>query len=87
VYASVQSFGWDAFQWSGVLGIVSTFGSPTFLGSYLVVVLPFALYRLTATGRDILAGDGRAAQVRYVAYLTLSLLMVGVLLRIAIVDR
>ncbi len=45
-YALLQQAGRDPLGWSGVVGVVSTFGSPTFLGGYLVLIAPFAAYRL-----------------------------------------
>jgi hypothetical protein len=44
-YAILQSGGYDPIRWTPVAGPGSTLGSPTFLAGYLVLVLPFALYR------------------------------------------
>jgi hypothetical protein len=84
VYALAQSFGWDPIQWAGVIGIVSTFGSPTFLGAFLVFVFPFALYRLATSAGAVVGGSRRSAEARYVGYLCVSVLVVAVVLRVAI---
>ncbi len=83
-YALVQQAGRDPLGWSGVVGIVSTFGSPTFLGGYLVLVVPFAAYRLVVDGRRVAESSGWRPVARYAPTLALLLLMLAVLFQIAI---
>jgi O-antigen ligase len=51
-YLLLQRVGFDPMHWaaSGTHG--SSLGSPTFLGGYLVLVAPFALYRVVARARQ-----------------------------------
>jgi hypothetical protein len=64
-YAVVQALGRDPVVWTGVNGIVSSFGSPTFLSGYLVLVAPFALYRLILASQAALRDNRIAAMLAY----------------------
>ncbi len=79
-YALLQVLRLDPLDWTGVVGLVSTLGSPTFLGGYLVLVTPFALYRAATAGRDVLARSALRSSLRYVLALALLALCASVLL-------
>jgi O-antigen ligase len=68
-YAVLQVLGRDPMAWTGINGIVSSLGSPTFLGGYLVLVAPFALYRLIIAGRTALQDDRVSAALDYAWWL------------------
>jgi O-Antigen ligase len=55
----------------------SSLGSPTFLAGYLVIVAPFALYRVIGRARSATTGGARAA-VAYAGWLTLLLIVCAV---------
>lgn len=78
-YALLQRFGHDPIPWRNLGGPASTFGSPTFLGAFLVVVAPFGLYRVASTGKALASGSaGRWASPRYAAYLVLLLTLAAI---------
>lgn len=83
-YALLQQAGRDPLGWSGVVGVVSTFGSPTFLGGYLVLIAPFAAYRLVADGRLVASGAGPGTVGRYALTLAFALLLLAVVFEVAI---
>jgi len=72
-YMLVQRAGLDPIHWASLGAPGSTFGSPTFLGGYLVFVAPFALYRVVACARQ---GSLRA----YAGWLALLLVICSVVL-------
>jgi O-antigen ligase len=75
-YALVQQVGQDPVPWRNLGGPASTFGSPTFFGGFLVLVAPFALYRVAATGQALASGGrGPAMYPRYAGYLALLLIV------------
>ena len=76
-YMLVQSVGLDPINWGtrGTPG--STLGSPTFLGGYLVMLAPFAAYRVVAGARSALHGGPSLA---YAGWLALLLVMCVVVL-------
>jgi O-antigen ligase len=75
-YAVVQQVGRDPVPWRNLGGPASTFGSPTFFGGFLILVAPFALYRVAVTGQAIASGGGgRAVYPKYAVYLALLLIL------------
>ena len=75
-YALVQQVGQDPVPWRNLGGPASTFGSPTFFGGFLVLVTPFALYRVATTGQALASGGGgRSIYFRYAGYLALLLIL------------
>jgi len=79
-YALVQVLGRDPISWTGVVGIVSTTGSPTFLGGYLVLVGPFALWLLVRAGQNAVRDTCPWSSIRYAGWLATYGLIVIVLL-------
>jgi hypothetical protein len=77
-YVLLQRTGRDPIPWSTLGAPGSTLGSPTFLGGYLVMVAPFALYRVVAGAQAALSGTWRASAV-YVVWLA-ALLIIGAVL-------
>jgi O-antigen ligase len=84
LYAAGQWLGLDPLSWKGVTGITSTLGSPTFLGGYLVLVVPFTAYRVVVHARAIAAGAGAWPTAAYMLTLALLLLQCMVLVRAGI---
>jgi len=75
-YALVQQVGQDPVPWRNLGGPASTFGSPTFFGAFLVLVMPFALYRVATTGQALASGGGGPSiSIRYAGYLALLLIL------------
>lgn len=74
-YAFAQRLNLDPIPWSTLGAPGSTLGSPTFLAGYLVVLVPFGLYRVLAGAQRMIDGDWTST-VRYAGWLAL-LLMIG----------
>lgn len=69
-YFLVQHSGRDPLVWTALGAPGSTMGSPTLLGGYLVLVAPFALYRVI--------GSARTNPTAYAGWLALLLIVCGV---------
>ena len=76
-YFLLQNVGIDPINWAARGAPGSTLGSPTFLGGYLVVVAPFAAYRVLLAARGNLAGWRSLA---YAGWLALLLVICAVIL-------
>ena len=76
-YFLLQSIGFDPINWAGRGSPGSTLGSPTFLGGYLVLVAPFAAYRVLVNARETLSGGRSFA---YAGWLALLLVIGAVIL-------
>jgi O-antigen ligase len=74
-YALSQQLGRDPFQWTHLDGPVSSLGSPTFLGGYLVLVVPFALYRAVIAGQAVANSAAPFAVAKYMLSVALVLLV------------
>jgi O-antigen ligase len=72
-YWLVQRSGFDPIHWTTPDSLGSSLGSPTFLGGYLVFVVPFALYRVVSTA-------GRTPFLASVAWLAVLVLACVVVL-------
>jgi len=72
-YMLVQRSGLDPLHWASLGAPGSTFGSPTFLGGYLALVAPFALYRVMVRARQ-------ASFLAYAGWLALLLVICSVVL-------
>ena len=68
-YFLLQKVDIDPINWSTRGAPGSTLGSPTFLGGYLVVVAPFAAYRVIVAARGNLAGWRIASYALWLAAL------------------
>jgi len=76
-YFLLQNFGIDPINWSARGAPGSSLGSPTFLGGYLVMVAPFAAYRVVVAARGNLAGW---RSLMYAGWLALLLVICAVVL-------
>jgi O-antigen ligase len=76
-YMLLQRVGIDPINWQARGAPGSTLGSPTFLGGYLVIVAPFAAYRVVTMARAALSGRQSLA---YASYLALLLIVCAVVL-------
>ncbi len=74
-YVLLQRTGRDPIPWNTLGAPGSTLGSPTFLGGYLDIVVPFALYRVVSGARAALSGTWRSA-LGYAGWLA-ALLIIG----------
>ena len=72
-YMLMQRVGLDPMHWASLGMSGSSLGSPTFLGGYLVLIAPFALYRVVARARQASLGA-------YAAWLALLLVICSVVL-------
>ena len=78
-YALVQRFGHDPVPWRNLGGPASTFGSPTFLGAFLVVVAPFAMYRFATSAQTLASGETRRwTTLSYAGYLVFVLTLAAI---------
>jgi O-antigen ligase len=76
-YMLLQAVGFDPVHWVARGAPGSTLGSPTFLGGYLVIVVPFAVYRVVVGAQATLHG-GRS--FTYAAWLAFLLIICAVIL-------
>ena len=76
-YALLEHIGLDPVTWTTLGAPGSSLGSPTFLAGYLVIVAPFALYRVIGGARFATSSGTRAAWA-YAGWLALLLVVCAV---------
>jgi O-antigen ligase len=83
-YAVIQRVGLDPMSWTALGAPGSTLGSPTFLGGYLVLLAPLAMYRVLCSAGSLGSAAGMRTSIAYGGWLALLLVMVAVLLQTAV---
>src|SRR5919202_1511180 len=60
IYGIMQHMQWDPVQWGAdtTVRVASTLGNAIFLGAYLLMCMPFAMYRLWRAAERLRAPDG-----------------------------
>ena len=76
-YALLQRTGLDPVTWTTLGAPGSSLGSPTFLAGYLVIVAPFALYRVIGRVHSATSG-GPGTALGYAGWLALLLIVCAV---------
>jgi len=82
-YALLEHLGLDPITWTTLGAPGSSLGSPTFLAGYLVLVAPFALYRVIGCARSATSRGARAA-LAYAGWLALLLIICAVTIQATI---